>query len=123
MRLFSHCPRPAHEPQAQLAYVVRDSPRTARIPSAPLKTLVQSLASRNNYGLTLDDIDDLPEGVKAVPTGLLIQVWEVKDEDLWVDEMRARLEKRKAERDEVRRRVPACARPSAALLTRACTGT
>lgn len=94
---------------------------TARIPSAPLKTLIQSLASRTNYGLTLDDIDDLPEGVKAVPTGLLIQVWEVKDEDLWVDEMRARLEKRKAERDEVRRRVPACARQSAALLTRAWT--
>ncbi|GJN88559.1 hypothetical protein Rhopal_001525-T1 [Rhodotorula paludigena] len=75
----------------------------ARIPSAPLKTLIQSLASRNNYGLSLQDIDDLPEGVKAVPTGLLIQVWEVKDEDLWVDEMRARLEKRKAERDEIRR--------------------
>jgi len=73
-----------------------------RIPIAPLKSLIAQLATRTNYGLALNDVDDLPEGVKEVPAALQIWAWEVKDDDMLPTEMRAKLERRRREREEVR---------------------
>lgn len=78
--------------------------RTERITLAPLKTLISSLATRTNYGLSLSSLGSdyaLPDGVKDVPTTLQYWVWEVEDEEMWVEEMKAKWEKRKAEREEV----------------------
>ncbi|GAA5851302.1 hypothetical protein JCM9279_001099 [Rhodotorula babjevae] len=73
-----------------------------RIPSAPLKSLIAQLATRTNYGLALNDVDDLPEGVKDVPAALQIWTWEVKDDDMLPSEMRSKLERRRREREEVK---------------------
>ncbi|GAA5894231.1 hypothetical protein JCM8208_002383 [Rhodotorula glutinis] len=73
-----------------------------RIPTAPLKSLIAQLATRTNYGVALNDVDDLPEGVKDVPAALQIWTWEVKDDDMLPSEMRAKLERRRREREEVK---------------------
>ncbi|KWU44970.1 hypothetical protein RHOSPDRAFT_33510 [Rhodotorula sp. JG-1b] len=64
-----------------------------------IKTLIQQLATRNNYGL---DASDLPD-TATVPAGLQLWFWEVDDEVKWVTEFAARLEKRKKERQEIKR--------------------
>ncbi|GAA6056417.1 hypothetical protein JCM3770_000692 [Rhodotorula araucariae] len=74
----------------------------ARIPTAPLKALIQALATRTNYGLAANDIDDLPEGVPGVPAPLQIWSWEVKREEHWCSELRAKLERRKRDREEIK---------------------
>ncbi|GAA5923871.1 hypothetical protein JCM3775_005536 [Rhodotorula graminis] len=73
-----------------------------RIPTAPLKALIAQLATRTNYGIALNDVDDLPEGVKGVPAALQIWIWEVKDDDMLPSEMRSKLERRRREREEVK---------------------
>lgn len=96
---------------------------TARIPTPPLKALIQSLATRTNYGVALNDVEDLPEGVKDVPPGLQIWCWEVRDEEHWPAEMRGKMERRRREREEVRRAV-ACGDAGPRLLLRSrVTGT
>ena len=73
-----------------------------RVTFGPLKALIESLADRVNYGLDLTDLPcTFPQAVKDVPAGLQIWRWEVKDEGLLPKEVRARLEKRKAERVQV----------------------
>lgn len=77
---------------------------TDRIPLPAIKTLIQQLATRTNYGL--DASSDLPDTATAdvnVPAGLQLWFWEVEDEEKWVSEFAARLEKRKKERQEVSR--------------------
>ncbi|GAA5848684.1 hypothetical protein JCM8547_004595 [Rhodosporidiobolus lusitaniae] len=77
-----------------------------RLPLAPLKSLISTLATRINYGLTASDLADagidLPEGVKDVHNGLQIWCWEVKDEGLLGSEVVGRYEKRRAEREEAK---------------------
>ena len=73
-----------------------------RVPFGPLKALIDSLADRVNYGLDVSDLPDgLPLGVEAIPAGLQIWRWEVKDEALWPKELKSKLDKRKAERAQV----------------------
>ncbi|BGP46077.1 hypothetical protein JCM10450v2_001917 [Rhodotorula kratochvilovae] len=74
----------------------------ARIPTTPLKALIQSLATRTNYGLAANDVDDLPEGVSGVPAPLQVWCWEVKSEEHWCAELRGKLERRKREREEIK---------------------
>lgn len=87
------------------------------MPIQPIRSLIQSLATRTNYGLSDSDLpsDDTPSSgpsseaekvetkpaTKAIPAGLQIWCWEVEDRKLWVQEFAPRLEKRKAERQEV----------------------
>ncbi|PRQ73813.1 hypothetical protein AAT19DRAFT_15380 [Rhodotorula toruloides] len=81
-----------------------------RIPVAPLKTLISTLATRTNYGLSLSSLPSdyvLPkdgEGAEPseVPLPLQYWVWEVEDEEMWVQEMKGKWEKRKAERVEIK---------------------
>ncbi|GAA5862228.1 hypothetical protein JCM3774_004831 [Rhodotorula dairenensis] len=70
-----------------------------RIPAAEIKTLIQQLATRTNFGLDPSDLAD----ASTVPLGLQLSVWEVDDDKLWVTEFAARLEKRKNERREIKR--------------------
>lgn len=79
---------------------------TDRIPLPAIKTLIQQLATRTNYGL--DASSDLPAAAitATVPAGLQLWFWEVDDEGQWVTEFAARLEKRKKERQEVSRLSP-----------------
>ncbi|BGP53728.1 hypothetical protein JCM8202_003659 [Rhodotorula sphaerocarpa] len=90
-----------------------------KLPIQPIRSLIQSLATRTNYGLSDSDLpsDDTPSSgpsseaekvetkpaTKAIPAGLQIWCWEVEDRKLWVQEFAPRLEKRKAERQEIRR--------------------
>lgn len=85
------------------SFVRLASPRhTDRIPLPAIKSLIQQLATRTNYGL--DAASDLPTSTEngTVPAGLQLWFWEVEDEGKWVTEFAARLEKRKKERQEVR---------------------
>ncbi|KAG0654646.1 hypothetical protein C6P46_001569 [Rhodotorula mucilaginosa] len=68
-----------------------------------IKSLIQQLATRTNYGL--DAASDLPTSTEngTVPAGLQLWFWEVEDEGKWVTEFAARLEKRKKERQEIKR--------------------
>lgn len=76
---------------------------------APLKTLISTLATRMNYGLSLSSLPSdytLPKDAEGaelseVPSLLQHWVWEVEDEEMWVQEMKGKWEKRKAEREEV----------------------
>ncbi|GAA6033097.1 hypothetical protein NBRC10512_001538 [Rhodotorula toruloides] len=81
-----------------------------RIPVAPLKTLISTLATRMNYGLSLSSLPSdytLPKDAEGaelseVPSLLQHWVWEVEDEEMWVQEMKGKWEKRKAEREEIK---------------------
>ncbi|BGP22820.1 chromatin assembly factor 1 subunit A [Rhodotorula toruloides] len=81
-----------------------------RIPVAPLKTLISSLAIRSNYGLSLSSLPSdyvLPRNgdgdeISEIPALLQHWVWEVEDEEMWVQEMKGKWEKRKAEREEIK---------------------
>ncbi|GAA5953543.1 hypothetical protein JCM21900_006197 [Sporobolomyces salmonicolor] len=75
-----------------------------RIDLAALKKTIESLATRINYGLDASDLPDgLPEGVSAVPSTLQHWVWEVTDSSLLPTEFVQKFEKRKAEREEIKR--------------------
>lgn len=105
-----------------------DLRRADRIPVAPLKTLISTLATRTNYGLSLSSLPSdyvLPkdgEGAEPseVPLPLQYWVWEVEDEEMWVQEMKGKWEKRKAERVEV---SFACLRSSVVWSRLRCTKT
>ncbi|BGP13902.1 hypothetical protein JCM10213_002543 [Rhodosporidiobolus nylandii] len=77
------------------------------LPLAPLKSLINSLATRTNYGLQYDEIEDhdtnlLDDNAKDVPPHTQIWAWEVKDLGLLCSEFQARWEKRRAEREQIR---------------------
>ncbi|ORY59442.1 hypothetical protein BCR35DRAFT_309318 [Leucosporidium creatinivorum] len=75
----------------------------ARVPTAPIKALIESIASRNNYGLEVSDLPDgLPEGVSEVPAGLQLPSWEVHDEENLPAEFESKLTKRKADRVQIK---------------------
>ncbi|GAA5859252.1 hypothetical protein JCM1840_003819 [Sporobolomyces johnsonii] len=75
-----------------------------RIDTAALKKTIESLATRINYGLDASDLPDgLPEGVSAVPSTLQHWVWEVTDSSLLPTEFVQKFEKRKTEREEIKR--------------------
>lgn len=89
-------------------------PPTDRIPTGGIKSLIQQLATRTNFGLDPSDLPPVaaPTGSSAtsssstskaivVPAGLQLWVWEVDDDKLWVTEFAARLGKRRNERREV----------------------
>lgn len=87
--------------------VVVGLPAVDRVPFGSLKTLIESLADRVNYGLDLADLPNgLPEGTEGVPAGLQVWRWEVKDEGLLPKELRSKLEKRKQERVQVSTTTP-----------------
>ncbi|GAA5978553.1 hypothetical protein JCM10908_004401 [Rhodotorula pacifica] len=101
-----------------------------RVPLGPLRTLIETLATRTNYGLSPSDLSPAltttssssaaastsatasgsggtekgaAGAVVTIPSGLEIWVWEVEREELWVSEFAGRLEKRRQERQEIKR--------------------
>lgn len=105
------------------------------MPTAPIKALIESIASRNNYGLEISDLPDgLREGVAEVPVvrlsafqlsallfscrclvktdpqhswqGLQLPSWEVHDEENLPAEFESKLAKRKADRVQVSFALP-----------------
>ncbi|KAM0792386.1 hypothetical protein ACM66B_005066 [Microbotryomycetes sp. NB124-2] len=80
-----------------------ESKLSERFPSAPIKALIQELATRHNYGI---DKTDLPDGLldddKEVPANLELWYWEVNNLDLLPADCRAKVEKRKLEREQTK---------------------
>ncbi|GAA6008915.1 hypothetical protein JCM10207_004024 [Rhodosporidiobolus poonsookiae] len=79
-----------------------------RIPIGALKTHLETLATRTNYGLSPSDLEALnppvalPEGVKDVPNALAWWCFEVEDRELLSSEFAVKLEKRRAERAQIK---------------------
>ncbi|GAA5878410.1 hypothetical protein JCM16303_002764 [Sporobolomyces ruberrimus] len=78
-----------------------------RINVDALKATIENLATRTNYGLSLEDCKDgeLPEGVSSIPPGLQFWVWEVQDTTLLSAELVPKFERRRTEREEIKRSV------------------
>ncbi|GAA5985177.1 hypothetical protein JCM11641_005476 [Rhodosporidiobolus odoratus] len=77
-----------------------------RLPIEPLKALIERLATRTNYGLSLSGLKEhdlsLPdEKAEEVPLHTQILVWEVDDMGLLSPELLKTFEKRKSERAQI----------------------
>ena len=71
------------------------------VPNEILKSAIQSVATRINYGISLEDAKNFlkstesDEDIKAVPNGLNVWRWEVKERnEMLPEEFRENLEKR-----------------------------
>ncbi|KAL8293085.1 hypothetical protein RQP46_000779 [Phenoliferia psychrophenolica] len=70
-----------------------------RFPTAPLKALIESLATRTNYGLDASDLPSgLPTGISEIPAGLQIWRWELHDPSLLPSELDKKLTQLRADR-------------------------
>ncbi|GAA5917026.1 RLF2 family protein, partial [Sporobolomyces salmoneus] len=78
-----------------------------RIDVDSLKKTIETLADRVNYGLSVEDLRDgkLPKGVPSISTGLQFWVWEIKDTSLLSPELVSKFERRRTEREEIKRSV------------------
>ncbi|KAI5476517.1 hypothetical protein MNV49_007696 [Pseudohyphozyma bogoriensis] len=77
-------------------------PVAERIPLAMIKSLIEQLATRENYGLDVTDLPNgLPDGVTEIPATLQVFRWEVKDVSLLPPEAK-NIDKRKTEREEAK---------------------
>ncbi|KAK4058773.1 hypothetical protein OIO90_000219 [Microbotryomycetes sp. JL221] len=71
--------------------------------NAPIKALVQQIATRQNYGLDKSDLPaDLLEEGSDVPSSLQLWFWEINDLDLLPVDCRVKAQKRQMERDEMK---------------------
>ncbi|KAK4703197.1 chromatin assembly factor 1 subunit A, partial [Phenoliferia sp. Uapishka_3] len=74
-----------------------------RFPTASLKGLIESLASRTNYGLDASDLPTgFPEGVSEMPLALQLWRWEVHDSSLLPPELESKLSRHRSERVEAK---------------------
>ncbi|GAA5945104.1 RLF2 family protein, partial [Sporobolomyces koalae] len=75
-----------------------------RIDLDSLKKTIETIATRTNYGLSLEDLPDenLPPGVSMIPSALQWWVWEVHDTSLLSPELLTKLERRRDERKEIK---------------------
>ncbi|GAA5912416.1 hypothetical protein JCM6882_005506 [Rhodosporidiobolus microsporus] len=78
-----------------------------RLPIAPLKNLISTLATRTNYGLSSSSPSvTLPDGVKDVPDKLCVWCWEVKEErfaELAGEGLGGKWERRRGEREQAQK--------------------
>ncbi|GAA5965265.1 hypothetical protein JCM3765_006378 [Sporobolomyces pararoseus] len=78
-----------------------------RIDLDSIKKTIEVLANRKNYGLSLQDLKNeiLPSGISSISTSLQFWVWEVQDLNYLSPELVSRFEKRRTEREEIKRSV------------------
>ncbi|KAK4053873.1 hypothetical protein OIV83_001529 [Microbotryomycetes sp. JL201] len=83
--------------------VAEVKPLSERFPSGPIKSLIQEIATRRNYGIDKADLPDgLVENDKEVPSNLELWFWEVNDLELLPADCRINVEKRKTEREQMK---------------------